>query len=95
MPTDILLNDEFDIRYENGEMVRGESTQQHQLLITICAKGEWKENPTSCVGAFNYLKDDDEKGLLAEVKKEFERDGMEIKSIGMKDGNLTVDAVYV
>lgn len=93
--TDILLNENFDLDYVNGEIVRGESTLQHQQLLILCAKGEFKESPTTCVGAYGYLKDNDVSGFLGEVKKEFERDGMEIKSLSLIDGKLNVDAQYV
>lgn len=94
MRTDILLNSQFDLDYANGEIVRGESTQQHQQLLLLCAKGEFKENPTACVGAYGFLKDNDVQGLLSEVKKEFERDGMTLTSIAYDGTNLQVDATY-
>ena len=92
--TDILLDEHFDLQYLNGEIVRGESTLQHQQLIIMCAKGEFKESPTSCVGAYGFLKDNDVNGFLAEVKKEFERDGMDVNGLSFLDGVLKVDAVY-
>lgn len=93
---DILLNEQLDLNYDvDGQIVRGESTLQHQQLLLLCAKGEFKEKPTACIGAFNYLKDEDINGLLGETKKEFERDGMEIKKLKMVDGVLQTDAVYV
>ncbi len=95
MPTDILLNN-FDLAYNaNGEIVRGESTLQHQQLLLLCSKGEFKESPTACVGAYGFLKDDNVSDFLAEVKKEFERDGMQVNSLKLVDGVLKFDAPYL
>jgi hypothetical protein len=95
MRTDILLNENFDLNYTaNGEIVRGESTQQHKLLLTVCAKGEFKESPTVCIGAYGFLKDNDVTGFLGEVKKEYERDGMTVTTLQFTDGILKDDAYY-
>jgi hypothetical protein len=92
--TDILLNESFDFDYINGEIVRGESTLQHQKLLLVCAKGDFKESVTTCVGAAGYLKDDDKSAFMQEVKKEFERDGMLIERIKYDNGVLKIDARY-
>lgn len=91
---DILLNTTRDLDVKDGDLVIGESTIQHQDLLIMTNKGEWKENPTIAVGAFEFLKDEDESGLLAEVKVQFERDGMRVKSVTMTNGNLSTDAKY-
>jgi hypothetical protein len=94
MRTDILLDANFDLQYNNGELVRGESTAQHQLLLLVCNKGDFKRHPTSCVGAYNFLKDTNNGALLQEIKKEFERDGMAITSLKIIDGSVHADANY-
>ena len=91
---DILLNTDLDLLIANGDLVVGESTSQHQKLLLISAKGDFKENPTIAVGAGGYLKDDDETGLMAEIKKEFEKDGMKVDEINIKNGNIEVHANY-
>lgn len=96
MRTDILLSSGFDLQYNaNGEIIRGESTEQHQQLLVLCAKGEFKESPATCIGAYGYLKDNDVAGFLGEVKKEFERDGMEVKSLDFTEGILKINAAYL
>lgn len=94
MMQDLILTEALDLQIENGDLLIGKSHQQHQQLLLITAKGDWKENPTIGVGAAGYLKDQDINGLLGEVKKEFERDGMQVNTLAYLNGEIVVDAYY-
>lgn len=91
---DFKLNTDLDLDIANGDFVTGNATSEHQELLIYTVKGDWKENPTIAVGAAGYLKDEDVNGLLGEIKKEFERDGMNVKSVDYTDEKITVDAAY-
>jgi len=43
--TDILLDDDLDLRIENGDFVIGPSDEQHIELLLRSAPGHWKKNP--------------------------------------------------
>jgi hypothetical protein len=92
--TDILLDDTFDLAFENGDFLIGESTEQHQQLLLITNKGDWRENTTIGVGVKNWLKDEDNNTLLGEIKKEFERDGMLVESIALDGESIIINAPY-
>lgn len=92
--TDILLHTDFDLLIVAGDFVTGESTEQHQELLLLTAKGDWRESPTVGVGAKGFLKDDSGYSLLGEIKKEFERDGMNVSSVSMTADKINVKAVY-
>ena len=92
--TDILLDETFDLLIAGGDLVTGESTEQHQELLLLTQKGDWKEDTTVGVGVKQYLKDEDSFTLLGTVKKEFERDGMKVLKVGKQDGKLIANAVY-
>lgn len=91
---DILLDTDGDLRIENGDLVTGTSDVQNQELLLKTFKGEWKENPTIAVGAAGFLKEEDVQGLAAEIKQEFERDGMNVKGIEITTEKINVDAGY-
>lgn len=90
---DILLDTNKELATAAGDFSLGESTYQHQDLLLMSSKGDWKENPTVSVGAAGFLKDEDVNGLLAEIKQEFEKDGMKINKIEFAD-KLNIDANY-
>lgn len=91
---DILLNTDLDLDFVNGDLVIGDATKQNQHLLIISSKGDWKENPTIGVGAAGYLKDEDEAGLMAEIKTQFEKDGMKVSAINVSNENIEVSASY-
>lgn len=94
MPQDILLNDEFELRIENGDFVIGESTLQHQNLLLLCDKGEFKQHPRAGVGIYRYLEDHSGEDLAREIKYQFTMDGMKVESIGFNGSNLDIKAEY-
>lgn len=91
---DLILDDFDDLKTDVGDFVSDTSDEQHQSLLLKCRKGDFKENPDICVGVATWLNDDDPDGLLGEIKKEFEKDGMVVKQIEMTDGKLNIDARY-
>jgi hypothetical protein len=95
MPKDILLNDDFDLRTTNGDLVIGESTNQHKSLLILSRKGSWKESPLTGVGAVTYLQDDDLEGLQAETRKEFLKDGLAVEKLRVyPDGSIEEISAY-
>jgi hypothetical protein len=91
---DLLLNDNGDLNIINGDLSIGESTLQHQRLLLTTTKGDWRENPLAGVGAVAYLKDESPGELLSEIKKEFEKDGMQVSKVNLVDVNIIVNAIY-
>ncbi len=91
---DISINEDFDLSFTGGDFTIGESTEQHQELLLLCNKGEWRENPDVGVGIKAYLKDEDNGGLLPEIKEQFERDGMQVNKLTQSGYDLKIDAIY-
>lgn len=94
MPYDILLDENNDLLIEDGDFVIGESTIQHQTLLLHCHKGEFKENPTRCVGIVRFLETHDTQGLAREIDVEFTKDGMKVDKIMIETPNLEIEASY-
>lgn len=94
--TDFLLDDDLDLLIsDDGDFVVGESTAQHQKLLILADKTEFKEVPMRGVGARRYLEDSDPSSLAREIRTEFIADGMTVNKIKIADDlNTQVDANY-
>jgi hypothetical protein len=94
-PTDILLDENFRFRIEDGDLVVGDATLQHQQLLLISEKGEWKQNPSTGVGIKTYLNDDSFADIAKEIETQFAQDGMTISLLNVfEDGKIKIEAEY-
>jgi len=94
LQNDIALDGNKTLRVANGDFVITESTAEHQTQLIINAKGDFKENPLVCIGAFGYLNDEDDGGLLRETSRQFAMDGMDVSSVTKKGTVIKTEAVY-
>lgn len=95
MPQDLLLTPAFDLHIVNGDFVIGESTAQHQKLLILADKSEFKEVPMRGVGAKRYLENDKPDNLAREIRLEFTADGMNVNAIKISDAlEIQVEANY-
>ncbi len=92
---DFLLDDNFDLLIVDGDLVVGDSTSQHQKILILADKGEFKDVPMRGVGALKYLEDHSPDNLAREIRLEFSADGMKVNKIQIApDLNIQVDANY-
>lgn len=92
---DISLDANEDVSISNGDFLSEESTQQHQRQLILNEPGEFKENPTACVGAFTYLLNDNMTDLPSAIRRQFAQDGMEVTYIRLADnGKIDTDGYY-
>ena len=92
--TDYLRDNDGDLLVVNGDFVRGESTAEHQRSLLLDNKGEYKQNPTACVGVLNYI-DDDTNALPREIVKEFMADGMEVSNLKVEQAGWQDNTVKI
>ena len=93
---DIALEDDEDVSITNGDFPIVESTLQHQRQLILNNKGDFKQNPTICVGAFTYFDDEHMQNLVRAVSVEFARDGMDVQEVKIDaDGTLKSEALYL
>lgn len=93
--TDFLLDDNFDLLIVGGDLVVGESTAQHQRILLLADKGEFKDAPMRGIGARRYLEDHTPDNLAREIRTEFAADGMTVNKIQIaSDLTIEVDANY-
>ncbi|MGB0522389.1 MAG: hypothetical protein ACPGJS_05485 [Flammeovirgaceae bacterium] len=93
---DILIDENNDPIISGGDFLIGESTQQHQKLLLVSNKGQFREHPAVGVGINEYLLDDDANtSLFNEIDTQFKVDGMIVTHIEIVDNlNLSIDAEY-
>ena len=92
---DIILDNDFDLLFENGDFVVSDSTAQNQKILIYSDKGEFKENPLTGVGAKRYLEDHTPERLARSIREEFTKDGMKVNQIIItEDANLQIEANY-
>ena len=98
MPTqmiDITLDSNEDLDITNGDFLSTESTAQHQRQLILNNKGDFKQNPSVCVGAFSYFDDENFQGLVRAVSIEFSKDGMNVQQVQLSPaGIINSDAFY-
>lgn len=99
MPIDYLHDSDDDLKIENGDFVKGESTKQHQGLLVRLKKGELRQFPKTGVGIEDFLQDDNPGDAHMEIQKQLEADGMVVREIRLRfneDGELElmIDAYY-
>lgn len=92
---DLLLDNNGDLKIENGDFVIGDATLQNQNAILQSQKGEFKEHPEVGVGLDNGILDENPREIISEIRKQFIHDGLEIKTFDiLENGDLIIDANY-
>jgi len=95
MTADYLLDEDFDLRIEDGDFISGESTTQHQDLLMMLNKGELRQFPKTGVGVVGFLNDDLLGDLYGEINTQFRADGMTVRKVVVtQDGKVQVEAFY-
>jgi len=84
----------FDI--DSNILGEDESTRSHQTDILLMHKGWNKFNPSSGVGVFNYVDDEDSaEDLRSSITHEYQRDGMKVNRVEfLGNGKINTDANY-
>lgn len=93
---DMLLDNNSELVVKNGDFVSAESTLQHQKQLLLNGKASFKQNPTICVGLWDYKDNDNLQELPRAISIQFTQDGMEVKQIELNaDGSVkNVKAYY-
>lgn len=95
MPTDYLLDSNFDVMCLNGDIPAGDATYQHQAVLVKALPGSFKQAPTTGVGVDLFLLNESPGLLLREIRSQFTKDGMRVRRVDITPaGRLTIDANY-
>ncbi len=99
MATDILLDSDGDLIWQDGDLVIGDSSEQNIENILAAQKGEFRQSPLVGVGILNYLSSSmtfiTRRKLEREISMQLAADGAaEVEASFSKEGKLQVTAVY-
>jgi hypothetical protein len=88
---DFLLDTDLNMVVANGDLAVGVANEQHMELLLVTQKGAWKENPLVGVGLDNYLLDNDVSGMLAEVRAQWQNDGVILERLFFDEVNKKIE----
>ena len=95
MIQDALLDEDFDLLIADGDFLIDDTTTQSQALLLLSAPGEWRQSPLVGVALQTYLLDNEPDAARAEIRRQFELDGMTVSSIDLRDPEQPlIDATY-
>jgi len=96
MIQDIQLDNSYSLAIQSGDFVIAESTRQHQEMLLLAYKGQFRQFPTVGAGIQQFfLEDATPDALKQEVIKQFELDGMQVDDIDIDtEGKIFVEAHY-
>ena len=92
--TDLLLTDEMDLKVTSGDFTPGPATAQHQKLLLIAHPGNFMQYPEIGVGIESHLNDEKD-DLRVEIRSQFEKDGMKVKSMQVNGAKIEIEAEYL
>jgi hypothetical protein len=93
--TDITLDVTEDLTISAGDFSLKENTAQHQQQLILNNNGDFKQSPMLCVGAIDYLDDENFQELMRKISREFIQDGMDVKRVELSpEGIVKTDAYY-
>ena len=91
---DILLDENHDLRIEDGDFVVGDATEQNERLLLLLNKGELKQYPIDTVGVVMYQDDESKAALMQEIERQFTADGMQVNKVALEAGIIKTEAFY-
>lgn len=85
---DILLDENFDLLIQDGDIVIGNGAQQSGQMVFYSHKGEFKNHPLLGFGVARWLKKStlDKDGFLQSLKKHLKMNGFQDFTIDLSEG---------
>jgi len=78
---DFIQDTDGDLNLDNGDIIMGEATLQHQRDCILTRAGSMKHAPARGVGVEDYFNDESQEDLLRKIRQELIKDGMKIDKI--------------
>lgn len=91
---DLLLDEDYDIITEDGDLAVGTTDYQHQSLILKSSRGEWKQHPGLGVGLGDMVNDERPERWKSEIIEQMEADNMIVREVDVTRERVVIDAEY-
>lgn len=91
---DFLLDQNRDLKIENGDFVIGDSTEQNVELLFISTPGEWKEHIEAGVAIERTSNGNLDRFIDRTIRVQMEADGYEITKLKISETGITIDGSY-
>jgi hypothetical protein len=89
--TDILLDENYEILFENGDFKVGDSEGQHIKLLLDTFKGDWTQNPTTGIGLIRWKNGRMDARFERECQLQFTADGLTDLKIKVINDTINID----
>ncbi len=87
MRNDILLNEDFDLAIEVGDLVVSQSDNQHARLLLTLSKGDLTESPMVGIGILRHLKGVLDANFRREIVLQFSADAYDLSVFNINNNN--------
>lgn len=91
---DLILDNQYDLSIANGDFVVDNSEIQHQGLLLLSEKNDFKEFPDKCIGSRRYVESNDTEAYAREISQQFSADGMTVHKIEINIPVVEIEANY-
>ena len=90
---DILVNDDFEVQFANGDFAVGESSRQSVNLVVATSPGEWKLSPVTGVGGSSLVGANDRFADRL-LRLQLQADGFKLNYLKIGPGAIEIDGKY-
>lgn len=92
---DIIIADDQDLEFKNGDFLVGESTGQSVNFIMVANKGDFVEFPLVGADITRLLSEEaNPNEVKADIQSELEKDTLRVQDISIVNSVITVNAEY-
>ena len=93
MMDDLLLND-FDLEFENGDLVIGNSKNQSIEMLMLSAQGEWKEYPEAGADIRRSQNGVIDQFLERNIRVQLEADNFNLDKLTIDENGFQISGDY-
>lgn len=91
---DILLNSDYDLNFENGDLAIGNSKNQSIEMLLLSAQGEWKEHPEAGADVKRAVNGVIDQFLHRNIRVQLEADNFKLDELIISENGFQIKGDY-